>query len=271
MRYNVHVDQPFCLRHGIKNLNEGGIFSILYSLSSWADPVLMQGEIFYHISRNKIIEELPIITDKSDTIYRALRNFDSLGLIKYIKDGKRDLVTLTDKGREWNSEKNPSFDQDSEKNPTGLGKKSENNSEKNPTDNNYKSTDPSTSDQGGIPPNKQEVEDYFFEKLNKGNVTVGAEFWAPWETNKFFTYYEGTKWKVGKAKMKDWRKAVAGWVQRGFERRTYLRACPDDPNYLKGNYGTTEKNGRNGMDAKIARAFAGSIGRAKFPAGGENT
>ena len=75
------------------------------------------------------------------------------GLINYIKDGKKDLVSLTEKGRKWNVAGTLIGDQklgnkseekeNSENNPSKLGNKSELNSENNPTNKNtniYKST-----------------------------------------------------------------------------------------------------------------------------------
>jgi hypothetical protein len=34
------------------------------------------------------------------------------------------------------------------------------------------------------------------------------------ESTKFMDHYSSNGWKVGKNKMKDWRRAVSGWVTR---------------------------------------------------------
>ncbi|MBK7337819.1 MAG: hypothetical protein IPJ00_17410 [Saprospirales bacterium] len=137
MKFNINIDQRFCLEWGL-NFAEGAVFGILYNLSSWADPVVIDGQIFYHASRNKVMDELPMLTDKPDTIYRIFKHLSDpqRALIQYEKDGRKDLIRLTDRGKTWNSEKNPSLADNSENFPAELGKKSENNSEKNPTDNN---------------------------------------------------------------------------------------------------------------------------------------
>jgi hypothetical protein len=137
MRYNINIDQRFCLEWGL-NFAEGAVFGILYNLSSWADPVVVDGQIFYHASRNKVMDELPMLTDKPDTVYRIFKHLadENRALIQYEKDGRKDLIRLTDRGKKWNSEKNPSLADNSENIPNELGKKSENNSEKNPTDKN---------------------------------------------------------------------------------------------------------------------------------------
>ena len=137
MRFNINIDQRFCLEWGL-NLTEGAVFDILYNLSSWADPIVINGHVFYHASRNKIMEELPMLTDRPDTIYRIFRHLadESRALIQYEKEGRMDLIRLTERGKKWNSEKNPSLVDNSENFPTELGKKSENTSENFPTDNN---------------------------------------------------------------------------------------------------------------------------------------
>lgn len=272
MTFSIYVDQPFCLKWGL-NLQDGAVFGKLFTLSSWAEPIIIDGKVFYHASRNKILEELPIISKqrKPDTIYRIFKFLATpeVGVIEYVKDGKKDLVRITERGREWNnSEKNPSFEVNSEKNPRELGKKSEKDSEKNPTNNNT-SIDKGTSNKKGAfsAPTPLEVESYFFEKmLELGDAINGPEFWAKWETDKFLEHYERVNWKVGRTKMKDWRRAVGGWLRRGLESRTFFKPCPLAQNYINGDGNTEHRNGKenysavNKADAAIAAAIAGSNG-----------
>ena len=74
-------------------------------------------------------KEIPIVSDKADTIYRIYKKLQEKNLIETISFQKKDYVCLTKKGQEWYN------DNYSEKNPE-LGKKSDMNSEKNPTNNN---------------------------------------------------------------------------------------------------------------------------------------
>lgn len=121
------------------NLPEAALFSFCYDLPSWAEHIIVNGEVFCHASKNKAIEELPILTDKPDTVYRLYKSLEEKGLIEYSKQQRKDLIRVTEKGKAWNrknSEKNPSLETNSEKNPSKLGKKSEQNSENFPTDKN---------------------------------------------------------------------------------------------------------------------------------------
>ena len=144
MRFSTYLNNAKCMEWQIK-ATQGILFSLLYEAPAWAKEEIIENETYYFVSRNLILDELPMFFEKSDTVYRNLKALQEKGLIEYIKQGKKDLIRITAKGKTWNefkennSEKNPSFEENSEKNPSKFGKKSEkqeNNSEKNPTNNN---------------------------------------------------------------------------------------------------------------------------------------
>ncbi len=137
MRFNTSINNVKCLEWGI-NANQGALFDLLYQASSWADTVILDNEVYYHVSRNLVIKELPLYYDKPDTVYRHLKDLDKKGLIVYRKEGKNDLMKLTEKGKEWNkklgnkSEKKPEHGNESEKTRNEIRKTSDSN----PTNNN---------------------------------------------------------------------------------------------------------------------------------------
>ena len=144
MRFSTYLNNAKCMEWQIK-ATQGILFSLLYEAPAWAKEEIIENKTYYFVSRNLILDELPMFFEKSDTVYRNLKALQEKGLIEYIKQGKKDLIRITAKGKTWNefkennSEKNPSFEENSEKNPNNLGKKSEKeskNSEKNPTNNN---------------------------------------------------------------------------------------------------------------------------------------
>lgn len=143
MQFSVYINQPRALQWGL-NPQQAMLFAFLYTCPSWAQATEIDGTIYSFISKGKVIEELPLLTDKPDTVYRLMRQLQDKGVIRLTSQGRRTLVALTELGREWNrrddahaaafstAEKNPT----SEKNPGHPGKKSEVTPEKNPTDQN---------------------------------------------------------------------------------------------------------------------------------------
>jgi len=129
MKYSSLIDNKKSKDWGL-NLPQAYLFSWLYSLPSWADNIIIKDQIFYFASKNKAIEELPMLTQKRDTIYRHYKQLEKLGLINLKKVDGKDYINLTEKSKQWNNYKNNI----SETNPK-LGNKSENNSEINPTNN----------------------------------------------------------------------------------------------------------------------------------------
>ncbi|MDY0431059.1 conserved phage C-terminal domain-containing protein [Pasteurella multocida] len=158
MRFTTVINNVRCIEWGI-NQTQGALFDLLNQASSWAEPISINSEIYYWVSREKIMQELPLQFRKDDTVYKNLKALEEKGLIKREKFGNKDLFMLTEKGKTWNeytdtppirqSEKNPSDGFNSEK----ARKKIRENSEKNPTDkyiniNNTKINTPPTSPQG---------------------------------------------------------------------------------------------------------------------------
>ncbi|WP_139671772.1 phage replication protein [Pseudomonas sp. F16(2018)] len=154
MQYTITINQVKALEWGL-NSQQALLFAFVYEVPSWANPLRTDDGIFYTLSKAKIIEELPLLTDKPDTAYRLLKALAEAGLIILSSTSSVTLVRLTDKGKEWNrkadgSEKFPTSEGDkvgkksdpsprkkiratSDKSPSRVGKKSEPRSEKSPT------------------------------------------------------------------------------------------------------------------------------------------
>lgn len=146
MQFTVSINQVKALEWGL-NSQQALLFAFVYAAPSWAAPVKTDGGIFFALSKAKIVEELPLLTDKADTAYRMLKALDEAGLIELSSTSNITLFRLTKKAQEWNkkedgSEKYPTPPQvkgrkkirsTSEKNPSKVGKKSDLGSEKNPT------------------------------------------------------------------------------------------------------------------------------------------
>lgn len=129
MKYNITINQPLMIENNL-NISQWCILDIISIAPTWCDAIIKDKEVYYWIARQKIAEELKALDLKPDTIYRYIKQLAELGFIEHIKDGKKDLIRLSRKGKNIfvaMSEKNPNY---------YVGKKSDNNSEKNPTYNN---------------------------------------------------------------------------------------------------------------------------------------
>ncbi|PHN61947.1 MULTISPECIES: phage replication protein [Pseudomonas] len=160
MQFTVTINQVKALEWGL-NSQQALLFAFVYGCPSWTKPIKTDDGIFFALSKAKIIEELPLLTDKPDTAYRMLKALEEAGLIELSSTSNITLFRLTAKAVEWNqkldgSEKYPTppngkarkkIRSTSEKNPTKIGKKSEAGSEKSPTnqDTNHQDTNQETS------------------------------------------------------------------------------------------------------------------------------
>ena len=147
MRFSTYINNQKSIEWGL-NASQAALFDLLNQASSWAGEIVIDGAVFYWVSRGSVIQELPLFYSKSDTVYRHFVDLSKKGLIVYLKHGEKDLIRLTEKGKTWNEFKTEQIRNISEIDPT-LGNKSEktrieirNSSEIDPTDNNtnYKNT-----------------------------------------------------------------------------------------------------------------------------------
>jgi DNA-binding MarR family transcriptional regulator len=132
MIFNININQPKAIELGL-NLNQTIVFSMLTTASTWAKPVILNKKLFYWVSRNKVIEEIPLLPMKPDTVQRHFKALQKLGVINYLFNKKRDLISITPKGKKYLMMESNTM---SEMNPKKLGNESEFNSEMNPTYNN---------------------------------------------------------------------------------------------------------------------------------------
>ena len=128
MKYNLYINQAAAIELGITNINQALLFDLLTTASTWATPEMVDDEVYYWVARQVMVTEMPLLGLKPDTVYRHLKALAELGVIDYTKNGKKDLIRLTDKGKNYLS------DTMSEINPSSyVGNESEQNSEMNPT------------------------------------------------------------------------------------------------------------------------------------------
>ncbi len=218
MKYTIIIDQLSAMEWGL-NLTEAAVFDFLYSIPSWGTAKQIDGHIYYLASRNKAIAEIPVVSDKPDTLYRIYRAIEEKELIVFLKDGRNDMIRLTDKGKTWNSEKNPNSGDNSEKNPVELGKKSELTRKKirqisilsnNTTiDNNYL-VESFLKDLIAF---VDYVQNHMLVQLKKNFPENVAEAVYRIESNIFVEYWQARNWRNKIGKIKDFDATVGTWAR----------------------------------------------------------
>lgn len=156
MQFSLLINQSKALEWGL-NAQQAMLFAFLYEVPSWAKPAEKDGEIYYHLSKGKVADELPLLTDKPDTVYRLMKQLEEKGVLRLTSSGPFTLMAITEQGKSWNrddslSRKNlrpsnePSKDAiprtkirpkqplTSDKSPGYLGEISDLTSDKSPTD-----------------------------------------------------------------------------------------------------------------------------------------
>ncbi|MDH0335160.1 hypothetical protein [Metapseudomonas otitidis] len=228
MQYTLTISQTKSKEWGL-NAQQALLFAFVYECPSWAKPIKNENGVFFALSKAKIVEELPILTDKPDTAYRLLKQLEQAGVIELSHTAGITLVRLTDKGRTWNRGVDGS-----EKFPNDLGKISDvdrkkirDGSEKSPT--NQDTSNQETNQEGASAPVAksqrkvsvpvQAIVDLFNDTLpefprvvliNKGrqaslkarweesDVHQSLEFWAD-----FFQSVRSSDFLMGKAHGRD--------------------------------------------------------------------
>lgn len=169
MQYSLFIDQVHTVEWGL-SLSEAAVFSFIAGATGWAATEIIDGKHYRFLSRNKVLTELPAISDKPDTIYRIFKALSAKGVISYVKHKGRDFVLLTAKGLAWgrkNSEKNP----DSQAHENDFGENSEifpESSEINPDSPPENSeTIPTYQKTSSIPKSSNELEKYIYIQFER--------------------------------------------------------------------------------------------------------
>lgn len=126
------IDSVFAYEYGL-NLAQAAVYNVMRYTPTYCKSQIINGEVYYFVSRNMMCEKLRLVTDKPDTMYRYYRQIEKAGLIKTAKVGSADYIHIVaEHSAKWNSEIYPRVGNLSEQ----LGNSSENtpeNSEIHPT------------------------------------------------------------------------------------------------------------------------------------------
>jgi uncharacterized phage protein (TIGR02220 family) len=140
MEYKPQFNQAKAIEWGL-SLQEAILMEWYFRLPTWANQVMDgSGETWYFGSRNKVIDDLPLLTDKPDTVYRWTKVLVKKGLIEIAKFNNQDYIKITDKGRLWKWLPGETSSEQSDSHPSEVGQPSEEGSDSHPTNYNTKNT-----------------------------------------------------------------------------------------------------------------------------------
>lgn len=208
MRRFSNLDNVFILENNL-SLQEGYLLEWILALPRWADNIVIGKKVYYFGSKTKACLDIPLLSKKPDTMYRYYKKLQEKGFIEVKKVEGKDYVFFTDKCFDWNSSEG------SDKNPSKLGKLSENHSDKNPTYSNtiHDSID-NNSNKALFPNLEDEILDYLnaklkskrgFQKVNSNLKHIKARLKEKYIQDDFEKVidYKISEW-IGEAKTKVW-------------------------------------------------------------------
>ncbi len=131
MKFNWNINYIKCLEFWL-NLSQWAVMDMMMNLSTWAEWKEINWEIYYYLSASKLVEELPLISDKKNTFLVILKVLKEKWLIDSILDSNKSRYKVTQK---WKSFLFEVF-QGVEKNQDKSWKKSRLGVEKNQDNNN---------------------------------------------------------------------------------------------------------------------------------------
>lgn len=120
--YNIGINQCAIKDAGLLpgfTLEHGAILSLLFQIGTYLKPsFFVESEnIYYNLSYKLIIEQLPILDLKKDSVYRRIKEMQEMGIVKIHPNSKTLNAThicITDKARKLNQRSH------SKKQPTAI-------------------------------------------------------------------------------------------------------------------------------------------------------
>lgn len=85
MKYNININQTKCIEFWL-NLQQWAIMDIMSQLSTWAEPINTEQWTYYYLSRWKMIDELPIISNKKNTFQVLIKSLKDKWLLDHYHD-----------------------------------------------------------------------------------------------------------------------------------------------------------------------------------------
>lgn len=107
MQFTVLINQARSLEWGL-TAPQAMLYSFVYGAAGWAESIERDGSVWFFLNRQKVCDEMPLLTDKPDTVYRLLKQLEEKGLVRLRNEANKPFVSITRKGALWNNTTDPS-------------------------------------------------------------------------------------------------------------------------------------------------------------------
>lgn len=101
MKSFSNIDNVFIYKHKL-SLQEGCLLAWVLKLSSWSTIDVIDDEMFYFADKSKACIDIPVLTEKIDTMYRYYKRLETKGFIKLTKRHGQDFIKILPKCDSWN-------------------------------------------------------------------------------------------------------------------------------------------------------------------------
>ena len=138
MKYNLHINQVKCQEWWL-NIQQWILMWLFTQLSTWAEWKEIDWNIYYYFSANKIIQEVPIITNNKRTILTIIKWLKDKELLDHIIINNKWYYKISDMWKSYISDNN-NDSASMQKNAQGYAKKCTPSMQKNAHNNNTSNT-----------------------------------------------------------------------------------------------------------------------------------
>lgn len=204
MKFSIYINQPMTVGLDL-SVKEAVVFGAIYDSHSWAEKVVVNGDVWVWLSKSVLLTELPIV-GTWESFKKIKQKLKEKGLIEYSVFGQKQVFKLTKLGQKWNeSDRGKILPQGEKQTPT-QGE----DFTPNPLTNDHLSVNKKTKAKKESSPSrrKPKFEAPSFEQVHAYALERGRQDLA----KKFFDYYETGSWKdAGGKAVRNWKQKFITW------------------------------------------------------------
>jgi hypothetical protein len=100
MQFTTLINNACAVKWGM-TLQQAAYFAFVRELPSWADQILHDGDVWFFLSRKKVLAEIPLVANSERTVSRLTAELEALGVIERATINGDTVLRMTAKADEW--------------------------------------------------------------------------------------------------------------------------------------------------------------------------